>query len=264
MSKDTNKNDETKKKIKQINDTCQIDRVEIYVDEDLEELDKIAKRNVPSQFRIYIIIFSLLFLVVLLSSIAQIHSFYERQKIFKENSQEVSVNKNNSTLMITNDSKVNGININSINLYETTEATTENISKLSIKPDVFGNAKKTSYKYNVRYRIFDNNYEYLVANNDPEVYVRFAYSTDGIAWTYVNTAISTTNSTLVPQMGNYYDITGIESTINVATNHEIVSNPEKEVVVYWKAETTYRHLDYSVNQDTDKKLNATFNVEYTN
>lgn len=263
MEKDPKKKTDTKKELKQLNDTIQIDRVGIFVDANIDELDKIAKKKEPNQNRLVIVAFFIIFVGVCITTYFQVSSYYEREKLLKNSSSIVEVTSKNDKLTISNNSEVPLIDAKNLAANKVTETTVENNSKLTLEVDKKAKSKST-HLYNIRYRIKKNDYNYLTTVNEPEVLVRFAYSIDGANWNYVNSALSTTNSTLTPQMGNYYDVTGLQSTINVVTNYEITGESDSEVVIYWKAETLFKHLDNEDNQKTLKEYNATFNVEYIN
>lgn len=261
MEKDAKKK-ETKKTVqKQLNDTFIEDRVQIYVDTDMNELDKVASKKRVTKFNIYLIISLVIFVGVLISSTTQIYNYIERRKIFDETNKIVEISSKDDKLSISNNGSVHSYNQKSLINTDSDEAVVENISKLKLVVDESAK-EKSIHKYNVRYRINQNDYKYLSVVTDPELYVRFAYSSDQETWNYVNNAISTTNSTLMPQMGNYYDISGLETTLNVATNFELIGKPGETVYVYWKSETVYRHITHEENKTADKELDATFNVEY--
>lgn len=250
MGKDNNKN------IKQINKDYEEDRVKIYVDKDIDELDKIAlKKNhyIDKTIIFYIIIF----IGILICSLWQIVSYYEKQKLYSNSDNQSEINSTESKFVIFNDAKVPNYTEQALINEESTEAIVESISKLNLIIDKESKAN-ISYNYNVRYRIYDNYSEYN--NNEPNVLVRFSYSEDNKNWTYINNAISTTNGTIIPLMGNYYDITALESTLQVASNMEIEGKPGDNKELYWRAETTYKNIDLNSNK---KILNASFNVEYT-
>lgn len=254
MGKDNNKKD---KNIKQINKDYEEDRVKIFVDNDINELDKIAlKKNfyIDKVIVFYIIIF----IGILICSISQIVSYYEKQKLYSNSNNQSEVKSDESKLLIFNDQSVPNINEKVIVDEESNEAMVESVSKLNLVIEKESKAN-ISYNYNVRYRIYDNMSEYD-ENLAPKILVRFSYSEDKKNWNYVNNAISTTNGTIMPLMGNYYDITNLESTLQVATNLEIEGKPGENKELYWRAETTYKNIDINSNK---RILNAAFSVEYT-
>lgn len=254
MGKDNNKKD---KNIKQINKDYEEDRVKIFVDNDINELDKIAlKKNfyIDKVIVFYIIIF----IGILICSISQIVSYYEKQKLYSNINNQSEVKSDESKLLIFNDQSVPNINEKVIVDEESNEAMVESVSKLNLVIEKESKAN-ISYNYNVRYRIYDNMSEYD-ENLEPKILVRFSYSEDKKNWNYVNNAISTTNGTIMPLMGNYYDITNLESTLQVATNLEIEGKPGENKELYWRSETTYKNIDINSNK---RILNAAFSVEYT-
>lgn len=244
-------------KVKQINETYEQDRVKIFIDNDNDELDKIAFKKVHFVNK-YIIFYSFIFVAILICSIWQIYNYVEKKKTYEGINKVVEISSGDSKLEIFNDNFVPDYKTSGIYNENKTEATVQNINRLelSLDKDI---KSKIIYNYNVRYRIYDNLSEYSIDNN-PTLLVRFSYSTDNKNWTYVNNVISTTNSTLMPLMGNYYDITNLETTLNVATNLEIAGKKEEVKTIYWRAETIFKNLD-NVNYDLSL-LNATFDVEY--
>lgn len=251
MEKDKNK------KVKQINDTCEIDRLKIFVEEEDKEIEKVALKK-DNGFSKWLILYTVIFVIVCICSFIQINSYIEKKSLFNDN-KETKINSKDSKLIINNNSRVanytNGGIVNSMN----NEATVSNMSYLDLTVNE-DSKSKVLYNYNVRYRIYAN--DYVSENeNDIKVYVRFAYSSDLENWTYINNVISTTSGTIMPSMGNKYDVTGLTSTLSVATNYEISGKPGKETKLYWKAETIYTNID---NEDAvSKNYEADFDVEYS-
>lgn len=245
------------KNLKQINDTYEQDRVKIFVDSDNDDLDKIAFKKVRFINK-YIVFYIIIFIAIFICSIWQIYNYVEKKKAYDGLNKVIEISSHDSKIAIFNDSNVPSYKTAGIFNETKTEAIVQNIDKieLSLDKDL---KSKVIYNYNVRYRIYDNSSVYSM-DNEPTILVRFSYSTDNKNWVYVNNVISTTNSTLMPLMGNYYDITGLETTLNVATNLEISGKKETTKTIYWKAETTYKNLN-NINNDLDL-LNATFDLEY--
>lgn len=247
---------EKDRKVKQINENYEQDRVKIFIDGDTDELDKIAFKKVHYVNK-FIVFYSVIFVAILICSIWQIYNYVEKKRTYEGFNKTVEISSRDSKLVIFNDNYVPSYKNAGIFNEDRTEATVQNVSRLelSLNKDL---KSKVVYNYNVRYRIYDNLSKYSIDNN-PSLLVKFSYSTDNKNWTYVNNVISTTNSTLMPLMGNYYDITGLETTLNVATNLEIAGKDETKTI-YWRAETFYKCLD-SVDSNLTL-LNATFDVEY--
>ena len=252
MQKDKNK------KIKQINETCEIDRLKIFVEEEDKEIEKVALKK-STNYNKWVILYVIIFLIVCVCSFIQINSYIEKKNLFMNNS-ETRINSKDSTLIINNNSKVSKYNENSIINTLNTEATVTNESYLDLNVNK-DSKSKIMYNYNVRYRIYNNDFVSSDDETAPRVYVRFAYSTDKETWTYINNVISTTSGTLMPTMGNKYDVTGLKSTLSVATNYEITGKPGKNNRLYWRCETTYS----GINNELINEMNyeADFNVEYS-
>ena len=245
------------KKIKQINDTCEIDRLKIFVEEEDKEIEKAALKS-NSNYNKWVFLYIGIFVIVCICSFVQIYSFIEKRNLF--NNSEAIINSKDSTLIINNSSKVSKYNENSIINTLNTEATVTNDSYLDLI--VSENSKsKVMYNYNVRYRIYNNDFVSSEDENAPRVYVRFSYSTDKETWTYVNNVISTTSGTLMPSMGNKYEVTGLQSTLSVATNYEISGKPGKNTKLYWRCETIYTGIDNELIKEMNYEAN--FDVEYS-
>ena len=252
MEKDKNK------KIKQINDTCEIDRLKIFVEEEDKEIEKVASKK-NTNYNKWLILYIIIFIIVCVCSFIQINSYIEKKNLF-EKSEETRINSKDSTLIINNNSKVFKYNEDGIINSTNTESVVTNVSYLEV--NVSEDSKsKVLYNYNVRYRIYNNDSVVSEDENMPKVYVRFAYSTDNETWTYVNNVISTTSGTLMPSMSNNYDVTGLKSTLSVATNYEITGKRGKTSKIYWKAETVYTGIDTEYIKDMNYE--ATFDIEYS-
>ena len=84
------------------------------------------------------------------------------------------------------------------------------------------------------------------------------YSYDNKNWEYVNNVISTTNSTLNPLMGSYYDISGLKENLKVLTNFEVNNKIDTTTTIYFKCETLIKNIEDSIG----KNIKAEFKVEY--
>ena len=103
---------------------------------------------------------------------------------------------------------------------------------------------ETELVFNVLYDIKKNEFKNnAIATNNSELLVRFSYSYDNISWTYLNNNISTNTSNIKALIGNNYDIAGITSKLNVATNYKIVAKKDKPIKMYWRSETIFKDLD---------------------
>ena len=72
--------------------------------------------------------------------------------------------------------------------------------------------------------------------------------------------VSTLESTLSPLMGNFYDISGLVTTLNIATNYEISSKPGETIKMYWRSETIFKYNE----KIGEKTFNSNFKIEYKN
>ena len=149
MEKDKNK------KIKQINDTCEIDRLKIFVEEEDKEIEKVALKK-STNYNKWVILYIVIFVIVCVCSFIQINSYIEKKNLFMNNS-ETKINSKDSTLIINNNSKVSKYNENSIINTMNTEATVTNESYLDLSVDK-DSKSKVMYNYNVRYRIYNNDF----------------------------------------------------------------------------------------------------------
>ena len=114
---------------------------------------------------------------------------------------------------------------------------------------------------NVKYNITNNEFRnQTLASTNNDVLVRFMYSYDNENWEYINNVISTTDSTLNPLMGSYYDISGLTTNLKVVTNMEIKNKVGKTTTMYWKCETLLKNISDNIN----KNISADFIVEYKN
>ena len=151
------------------------------------------------------------------------------------------------------------------NLEENLETLVERMKKFSYRPQAVRRVyiPKSNGKliFDVKYDIAENTFPYnAIAKTDSSLLVRFAYSLDNENWTYVNNVISTNNSNITPLMGNYFDISGLKSTLSVKTNYELTSSPGKTEKIFWKSETVI----IPNNNLKDSQIKANFYVEYRN
>lgn len=246
---------ENNKKIKQINKDHEIDRVKIYIDDD-SELDKIAFSKMPIVNKSIMLYFVIL-IIVAICTVIQVDGYIERRKSFEGTDNVIEIKESNAKIELFNNGSVPTINDSVILNSNATEATVETINHITLTLNKSLD-KEVSHKYNIRYRIYENEFDKI--DNTASLLVRFSYSLDNQTWTYINNPLTTTNSTLMPEMGNYYDISGLETTVNVATNYEIATKDKEHKIIYWKAETIYKNMDKE--GFASKKLNATFAIDY--
>ena len=132
--------------------------------------------------------------------------------------------------------------------------------KSTVKFTTKKNVKTESVtNFDVRYNIQKNDFERkTIASTNNEVLVRFMYSYDNENWEYINNAISTSDSTLKPLMGNYYDITGLVTNLKVSTNFELKNKAGDTTTMYWKCETLLKNIRDNVG----KNITAEFKIDY--
>ena len=70
--------------------------------------------------------------------------------------------------------------------------------------------------------------------------------------------ISTSDSTLKPLMGNYYDITGLVTNLKVSTNNEMKNKVGETTTMYWQCETLLKNIRDNIG----KNITAEFKVDY--
>lgn len=223
--------------------------------EDLE-IQKIAYKNESNQILLYFLVF--LFCVMLGTTISFINSYYRNKNEENKLLETIEVKSDKNQVLITNNGEINE-QISEQSFKEDDDILIEKISTIELITNK--NADKEGIiKFNVKYNIIKNDFlrnEY--ASNKSDILVRFSYSFDNEKWTYINNVISTSESTLSPLMGNYYDVSGIKSNLNIATNYELFSKPGEKIKMYWRSETTFKNN--SKNKEI-KEFAANFKIEY--
>lgn len=179
----------------------------------------------------------------------QVTSLYKNGEII-----EIKTKKLNSTIIN------NGIierTINKDSFDNTKELVLENINVIELKPTTNENSKM---KYDVKYNISVNDFKQnAISTRKSEVLVRFSYSFDNENWIYINNVITTNISNISPLIGNNYDISGIVSKLNIATNHELSTSNNKAAKIYWRSETIFKNND---TFEGTKNFKAYFTIEY--
>ena len=224
-------------------------------EEDLE-ITKVAYMQNPAQ-NILLYVLTCLFCIMLGTSIVFISSYYYK-KIDSNNIEKVEVAIKKSNLLITNLGEINET-ITKNSFINNTNYTIERINTLELetKKDAEDNGE---IQFNVIYGIYNNEFPRNgYATNNSDVLVRFSYSYDGVHWTYIKNVISTSDSTLSPLMGHFYDISGLQTNLRVATNYKVSSSPGEKVTMHWRSETIFK---YNKSETLNKKYNANFKIEY--
>ena len=223
--------------------------------EDLE-IKRVAHfRN--SQQILLLVILVVLFTLTFFCTLVYISKYYEAKFTIKDDTNIMEYKTKDSNVLITN----NGI-INKTITEEDTDYNNEYlIEKVATLKFI---TKKEAVKdgtihINLRYNIYNNDFEHKVISNiKNDVLVRFWYSYDNENWEYVKNVISTTNSTLTPLMGGYYDISGLEDNLKVLTNFEINNKIDTTKTIYFKCETFLKNIKNNIG----KNIEAEFKVEY--
>ena len=228
---------------------------EIYDDEEDLEIKKVAYFKGSSQV-ILLLVLILLFGFTLFNSLMYIGKYYNKQKNLIDGNETIEINKDDKRVFI--------VNSNNIDEKFTQKSTNNedkvitNISSILLETD--SDSKSDGIiTYDVKYNITQNNFvSNLYSQNDSVLRVRFAYSYNNKDWIYITNAISTNEGALTPVIGNYYDISGLVTTLKIASGKELRSNIGEKNTVYWKSETLIKNSDENLN----KEIQASFKIEY--
>ena len=228
----------------------------IYDDKEDKNIEKIAnsKKNDPTH-KILLIILIILFVLTLFISVSYIIT-YKNDKNNPNNGEIIEIKTKSANISIVNNGFVRE-KIDDQKFLEEKEYVVENINTIELIPTDDENNK---VNYDIKYNIIKNDFKLNnIPSNNSEVLVKFSYSYDKEEWLYVNNVISTTNSNISPLIGNNYDIAGMLTTLNVATNVELATNDKKTSKIYWRSETIFKNLEEVTES---KEFNANFNIEY--
>lgn len=215
--------------------------------EDLE-IKKVANMKPFSKLVFYMLF--IMFFSMLCSSII-LGNFYF---INKRNKNIVEINEKDQTILITNNGFLQK-NINKEDFNKKEELKIEQISSIEVKTN-----EKDIIKFNVVYNILENDFRRNeIASLYSDVLIRFAYSFDNEKWTYINNVISSTESTLSPLMGNYYDISGIKTNLKIITNYNLETQKDKKIKMFWKSELVFKNPD---KIKYNNKFNSELKIEH--
>ena len=218
--------------------------------EDLE-IRKVAYFK-NSQQILLLVILIVLFTLTFFCSLFYISKYYDA-KINLGNGSKILEVTTKDYYMVINNKGVIDKTINNADVEYNDKITIEKVNKLT-----FTAKKASNVTFNIRYNIINNDFERnAIANLNNDVLVRFMYSYDNENWEYVNNAISTTESTLKPLMGSYYDISGLVTKLKVVTNYNLENKTGKDVQMYWKCETLFNNIKDNVG----KNLKAEFKID---
>ncbi len=221
------------------------------VKEDLEIRKVAYSKNNSNIFLLFILIF--LFGLTLFCTLYFVGKYYNDDIV--PPAEVIEIAKNNSKVTITNKGVIERKVMESD--LDSEKIVIENINKIELQADK--NSPDDLLKYNVKYVITKNDFPFnVISNNDSDVQVRFSYSFDNANWTYVNNVISTVDTNISPFMGGYYDISGISTELNIATNYTIDYNANDHITMYWKSETVIRPSKNNINNNFE----ANFKIEY--
>jgi len=197
----------------------------------------------------------LLFFFTLFISISYIIKYTKESSLHKNGEIiEIKTEKINSTII--NNGIIESI-INKESFKDKNEIVLENINIIELKPNTKDNGK---IKYDVKYNIYINDFKQnVISTRKSEVLVRFSYSFDNENWIYTNNVITTNTSNISPLIGNNYDISGITTNLNIATNQELSTTNNKATKMYWRSETIFKNND---DFEGNKNFKANFTIEY--
>ena len=222
-----------------------------------EDLDikKVAHSN-TREYALYIILI-ILFGFTFYSALVYIGKYYNNKKEQELYSEVIKINKNDDRIVISNNGELNKVlSVEDDNNAE--DIVIENVDLIEITSKDIKNIN--TYLFDVRYNILENEFpKNVVATNDSNILVRFAYSYDQENWNYIDNAISINDNNMKPLIGGLYDLSGVVGNIKIATNFQIKSNPYEPVKVYWKSETI---LKYN-NDNLGKRIKADFKISYS-
>lgn len=216
-------------------------------------MNKKVEKNEANKF--LLVVLSLLFCFTLYITLNYVGKYYYNQKP-KDNEEIIEVKTEKISASIINSGTIKQT-ISEDSFGDKKEIIIETIDSIEV---LSNEDKENIFNYNVRYDITKNDFHAnTILSNRSEVLVRFSYSYDNKEWIYINNAITTNTSNITPLIGNNYDIAGLITKLNVATNFEIKANNKNATKMYWRSETIFKNLD---NLEDAKELNANFTIEY--
>lgn len=204
-----------------------------YDDKEDIEIKKIAYSK-NNNILLYILMF--IFIFALCFTTSKIVSKYINK--YRNNTEIVEISKYKNRVLIVNNGEIKET-IDNNSFKQNDEIVIEKINTIEYIPNKNA-TEDNSILYDIKYSINENSFKRnLVSNKKSQVLVRFSYSIDGKTWNYINNVISTTNSTLDSLIGNYYDISGLITNLNIITGKklDIENNVNK---VYWRSETIFQ------------------------
>ncbi len=210
-----------------------------------------------SQQILLLVILIVLFTLTFFCSLFYISRYYDAKININKDSKVLEVKTKYNNVLITNNGSINKT-IEEEDAKYNKEYLIEKESTVKFKTKQDADEDGVIH-INVRYNIDKNDFtSQAIASTNNDILVRFKYSYDNKKWEYVNNVISTTDSTLNPLMGSYYDISGLVSNLKVSTNFEIKNKIGKTTTMYWKCETLIKNIDDNIG----KNITAEFKIEY--
>lgn len=197
----------------------------------------------------------LLFCLTLFISIRYIIKYHENREL----------NGNEKLIEIeTKEAKVSIINNGTIKQTITSESFNDKkeiiIENTNIIEMISNNANENSISFDIKYDIIKNDFKMNnITSNKSDILVKFSYSYDNENWTYVNNVISTNTSNIIPLTGNNYDVAGLITTLNVATDFELSATNKKAKKMYWRSETIFKNVN-SINSTKEFEANFTIAI----
>lgn len=195
----------------------------------------------------------LLFCITLFISVKYIVKYHEGKKLHGTE-QRIEIKTKDANASIINNGSIEQV-ITSDSFKEEDEIILE---KVNIIEMISNNEKENDISFDIKYDIIENDFKMNTnASNKSEVLVRFSYSYDNENWTYVNNALSTNNSNIMPLIGNNYDIAGLVTKLNIATDYKLSATNKELTKMYWRSETIFKNVNPIKK---DKKFKANFTI----
>lgn len=230
-------------------------RQKMVDEEDLEIKNVAYSKPNKSMMVIILVIF---FVLMLITTIFYIYTYNKNDKKLDNDKPVLKINNDKNDIFIINNGNFNQT-ISSKSFEESNSLKIEKINVIELwsKKDALD---IQTVNFNVRLNIFENDFsKSTIANNNSELLMRVSYSYNNEDWTYINNVLTTDNTTISPLMGNYYDIAGINSKINIATNYKLSVKPSENIKMYWKLEIIIKKFKQN---NKENELNANFYLEY--
>lgn len=228
----------------------------LYDDKEDLEIRRVAYlKNSAQKFLLCSII--LLFVIMLGISLLFINNYYKSSSRNKYNGEIIEVKELYNNILINNNGKIEEI-ITSESFKNDKNLVIEKINtvELSTNKDAKSNG---IIKFDVKL-VLNNDFEKNeISTNDSDLLVRFSYSYDKMNWTYINNVVRTSSSTLKPLMGNYYDVAGLQTILNISTNFELKANAGKSSKMFWRAEFVIKNKK---DENIKNNLKGNFKLEY--